>query len=62
MIVSNDSWDVDNTYVKKIRFSKIMIDSLDKNFYHRVYESSNNTETFWSFYNDILATSKENEK
>ena len=37
MIVSNDSWDVDNTCVKKIRSSKIMIDSLDKRFYHRVY-------------------------
>ena len=46
MIVSNDSWDVDNTCVKEIRFSRIMTDSLDKRFYHRVYESSNNTEKF----------------
>ena len=30
--------------------------------YHRRYESSNNTEIFWSFDNDTLTTSEENEK
>ena len=37
-----------------------MTDSLDKRFYHRLYESSNNTEKFQSFDNDTLITLKGN--
>ena len=44
MIDSNDSWDVNNTCVKKSGFRIIIAVSIYKRFYQRVYKSSNNTE------------------
>ena len=60
--LSNDSKDVYKTSLKKSGFSMIMAVGLDEICYHRVYETSNNAETFWSFVNDTLITLEVNEK
>ena len=44
--LSNDSRDVYKSYLKKSGFSMIMAVGLDEICYHRVYEDSNNAETF----------------
>ena len=40
----------------------IMAIGLDEICYHRVCETSNNAESFWSFVNDTLITLEANEK
>ena len=60
--LSNDSRDVYKSYLKKSGFSMIMAVGLDEICYHRVFETSNNAETFWTFVNDTLITLEANEK
>ena len=59
---SRESVDVYKTSLKMSGLSIVIAVALDKIWYHRRYESSNNTETFWLFDNDTLTNSEENEK